>query len=98
VRVLKIKSIKYFLINQVLYWKYLLGVLLICLDPQEAHTIMSSFHDSLCGGIIFGGPQHIRFSGMDTSGLVYSPMFVLISEPMSSVINSLESSSLSLCH
>ena len=47
---LKLKSIKYFLIDQILYWKDPLGVLLRCLDPQEAQKIMSNFHDSLCGG------------------------------------------------
>jgi hypothetical protein len=50
VRALKLKSIKYCLIDQVLYWKDPLGVILRCLDPQEAQKIMSYFHDSLCGG------------------------------------------------
>jgi hypothetical protein len=50
VRALKLKSIKYCLVDQVLYWKDPLGVLLRCLDPQEAQKIMSYFHDSLCGG------------------------------------------------
>ena len=50
VRDLNLISIKYFLIDQVLYWKYPLGVLLRCLDPQEAQKIMFEFHGSLCGG------------------------------------------------
>jgi hypothetical protein len=50
VRALKLKSIKYCLIDQVLYWKDPLGVLLRCIDPQEAQKIMYDFHDSLCGG------------------------------------------------
>jgi hypothetical protein len=50
VRALKLKSIKYFLIDQVLYWKDPIGMLLICLDPWEAQKIMSDFHDNLCGG------------------------------------------------
>jgi hypothetical protein len=50
VRALKLKSIKYFLVDQVLYWKDPLGEILRCLDPQEAQKIMSDFHDSLCGG------------------------------------------------
>jgi hypothetical protein len=33
VRALNLRSIKYCLIDQLLYWKYLLGVLLRCLDP-----------------------------------------------------------------
>jgi hypothetical protein len=47
---LKLKVIKYCLIDQVLYWKDPLGVLLRCLDPQEAQKIMFDFHDTLCGG------------------------------------------------
>jgi hypothetical protein len=50
VRALKIKAIRYCLIDQVLYWKDPLGVLMRCLDTQEAQTIMFDFHDSLCGG------------------------------------------------
>jgi hypothetical protein len=49
-RYLKLKSIRYFLIDQVLYWKDPQGVLLRCLDPQEAQKIVFNFHDSLCGG------------------------------------------------
>jgi hypothetical protein len=49
VRALKFKSIKYFLVDQVLYWKDPLGVILRFLDPQEAQKIMFDFHDSLCG-------------------------------------------------
>jgi hypothetical protein len=50
VRSLKLKVIRYCLIDQVLYWKDPLGVLLRCLDPHEAQKIMFEFHDSLCGG------------------------------------------------
>jgi hypothetical protein len=50
VRALKLKSIKYCLVDQILYMKDPLGVILRCLDPQEAQNIMSNFHDSLCGG------------------------------------------------
>jgi hypothetical protein len=49
-RDLKLKAIRYFLIDQVLYWKDPLGVLLRCLDPQEAQKIIFDFHGSLCGG------------------------------------------------
>jgi hypothetical protein len=49
-RALKLKSIKYCLVDQILYWKDPLGVLLRFLDPQEAQRIMFYFHDSLCGG------------------------------------------------
>jgi hypothetical protein len=50
VRDLKIKAIKYCLIDHFLYWKDPLGVILICLDPQEAQRVITDFHDSLCGG------------------------------------------------
>ena len=50
VRYLKLISIKYCLIDQDLYWKDPLWVLLRCLDLQEAQKIMFDFHDSLCGG------------------------------------------------
>jgi hypothetical protein len=49
-RDLKLKAIRYFLIDRVLYWKDPLGVLLKCLDPQEAQKIIFYFHDNLCGG------------------------------------------------
>jgi hypothetical protein len=49
-RALKLKVIRYCLIDQVLYWKDPLGVILRCLDPQEAQRIMFDFHDNLCGG------------------------------------------------
>jgi hypothetical protein len=49
-RDLKLKTIRYFLIDQVLYWKDPLGVLLIFIDPQESQRIIFEFHDNLCGG------------------------------------------------
>jgi hypothetical protein len=53
VRDLKLKSIRYCLIDHILYWKDPLGVLLRCLDPQKAQKSMTDFHDSLCGGYHF---------------------------------------------
>jgi hypothetical protein len=49
-RALNLKAIRYCLIDQALYWKDPMGVLLRCLDPHEAQRIMSDFHDSLCRG------------------------------------------------
>lgn len=49
-RDLKLKAIKYCLIEHALYWKDPLGILLRCLDPHEAQRIMSYFHDGPCGG------------------------------------------------
>jgi hypothetical protein len=42
-RDLKLKAIKYFLVDQILYWKDPLGVILRCLDPHKAQNIMSDF-------------------------------------------------------
>jgi hypothetical protein len=49
-RHLKLKAVRYCLIDQVLYWKDPLGVLLKCMDPQEVDRIMVEFHSDLCGG------------------------------------------------
>jgi hypothetical protein len=50
VRDLKLKAIKYFLIDHILYWKDPIGVILRCLDPEEAQKTMTNFYDNLCGG------------------------------------------------
>jgi hypothetical protein len=47
---LKLKAVRYCLIDQTLYWKDPLGVFLRCLDPQEAQKVMFDFHSGLCGG------------------------------------------------
>jgi hypothetical protein len=47
---LKLKAVRYCLIDQVLYWKEPLGLLLKCVDPQEDDRIMVEFHENLCGG------------------------------------------------
>jgi hypothetical protein len=49
-RYLKLKAIRYFHIDQDLYWKDPLGIILRCLDPLEAQKIMFDFHDSICRG------------------------------------------------
>jgi hypothetical protein len=49
-RALKLKAVRYCLIDQALYWKDPLGVFLRCLDPQEAQKVIFDFHNGLCGG------------------------------------------------
>jgi hypothetical protein len=49
-RALKLKAVKYCLIDRALYWKDPLGILLRCLDPLQAQKVMFDFHSSLCGG------------------------------------------------
>jgi hypothetical protein len=52
-RYLKLKAVKYCLIDQVLYWRDPLGVLLRCLNPQESQKVIFEFHSGLCGGHYF---------------------------------------------
>jgi ribonuclease HI len=52
-RALKLKAVRYCLIGQALYWKDPQGVLLLCLDPQQAQKVMNDFHSGLCGGHYF---------------------------------------------
>ena len=49
-RSLKLKALKYVIINQILYWKDCKGVLLKCLDRFEAHAITGKLHGGACGG------------------------------------------------
>jgi ribonuclease HI len=49
-RALKLKAVKYCLIDQILYWKDPLGVLLKCISPPEAEKVVAEFHSGLCGG------------------------------------------------
>jgi hypothetical protein len=49
-RDLKLKTVRYCLIDQVLHWRDPLGVFLRCLNPQEAQKVMFDFHNGLCGG------------------------------------------------
>jgi hypothetical protein len=49
-RDLKIKAVRYCLIDQVLYWRDPLWVFLRCLNPQEAQKVMFDFHRGLLGG------------------------------------------------
>jgi hypothetical protein len=97
-RDLKLKAIRYFLIDQVLYWKDPLGVLLRCLDPQEAQKIIFDFMTTYVGGITSGEPQPIKFSGLGIFGLLCSLMSVKNSDLASSVRNSLGRSNSNLSH
>ena len=49
-RALKLKSIKFCIIDNLLYWKDHSGILLRCLDKEEAKQVMHHFHSSTCGG------------------------------------------------
>ena len=49
-RALKLKSVKFCVIDKLLYWKDLSSVLLRCLDKEELVQVMHQFHLSTCGG------------------------------------------------
>jgi hypothetical protein len=49
-RFLKIKSLKYFILNGDLYWKDVGGILLNCLLKDEADKALQDFHEGDCGG------------------------------------------------
>ena len=43
-------SIKFCIINNLLYWKDPSSILLRCLDKEESVQVMDQFHSSICGG------------------------------------------------
>ena len=47
---LNLKSVKFFIIKNMLYWKDPSGILLRCLDEEESLQVMHQFHPSICGG------------------------------------------------
>ena len=49
-RALKLKSVKFGIVKNLLYWKDPLGILLRCLDKEELVQVMHQFHSSICGG------------------------------------------------
>ena len=49
-RSLKLKALKYVLIDQILYWKHLGGILLKCLDRSEADDVTVELHGGACRG------------------------------------------------
>ena len=49
-RYLKLKAVRYCIVDQILYWKHPSEILLRCLDLEEAKQIMTELHGSLCEG------------------------------------------------
>ena len=52
-RYLKLISLKYCILNGVLYWKDPGGVLLNCLVEGEVEKVMTYFHNGDCGGHLY---------------------------------------------
>ena len=49
-RFLKLKSLRYYIVDKNLYWKDTDGVLLNCLLEEEAEKVIEEFHKGYCGG------------------------------------------------
>jgi hypothetical protein len=49
-RFLKLKELKFFILEGNLYWKYPGGILLNCLLKDEADKVLQDFHAGDCGG------------------------------------------------
>ena len=47
---LKLKAMKYVLIDQILYWKDPGGILLKCLEKSEVDAVIAELHSGVCGG------------------------------------------------
>ena len=50
---LKLKALKYFILDNALYWKDPRGVLLNCLVEEESKEVMNDFHKGDCGGHLY---------------------------------------------
>jgi len=49
-RSLKLKAIKYYILDEKLYSKYLGGILLTCVTEEQTEEIIDEFHRGICGG------------------------------------------------
>ena len=52
-RAFKLKAAKYCIIENNLYWKDPTGILLRCVNEEEAQQIMIEMHASTCGGHLY---------------------------------------------
>ena len=52
-RAFKLKAIKYCIMENNLYWKDPTGILLKCVDEEEAQRIMTEMHAGACGGHMY---------------------------------------------
>ena len=60
-RAFKLKAIKYCIMESNLYWKDPTGILLKCVDEEEAQRIMTECMLALVGGICTGNPQQTKY-------------------------------------
>jgi len=52
-RFLKLKAVKFCIVDGILYWKDVGGVLLRCLLKDDADKVMQEFHEGDCGGHVY---------------------------------------------
>ena len=52
-RAFKLRVVKYFILEDHIYWKDPIGVLLICVDEAKSHEIMTEIHAGVCGGNLY---------------------------------------------
>jgi hypothetical protein len=65
-RSLKLKVVKYCILNQNLYWKDPASILLKCLDEDESKQVVNDMHKGFCGG-----NQHWKSIGLKVLRVVY---------------------------
>ena len=49
----KLSAVKYCILEDYLYWKYRVGVLLRCVDEVESQEVMTKIHVGVCGGHLY---------------------------------------------
>jgi hypothetical protein len=49
-RSLKLRLVKYCIVDQIMFWKYPNGILLRCVDEEEARQIFFDLQHGVCGG------------------------------------------------
>jgi len=50
---LRLNTTKYCIVDQSLYWKDLGGILLECIDEDEAAKVLTDMHVGVCGGQLY---------------------------------------------
>ena len=75
-RFLKLKALKFFILEGNLYWKDPGGILLNCLLKDEADKVLQEFHAGDCGGHLNWKVTANKILKLDYIGLLYSSMCI----------------------
>ena len=73
------------MVEGILFRKNYDGVLLRCLEKEDAKKVMIDLHDGPAGGHFSGDTKTIKFSELDTIGPCCSKMHMPMSESAKSV-------------